>query len=187
MGSDRGQVRGVLLTEDKRTERFFRHLLRDLGYDTRRFDFQTAPSGEGAAEAWVRRRYPAAVKVLRSRNYQHDLCAIVVRDGDRLGVEERKEELDAELSDAGLEHREPGERIATPVPTWSIETWLLALLGETDVSEGISLKEAFEHRYPQEREALREAAQTWRDGPMVGATLASLTDGRRELARLDSP
>jgi hypothetical protein len=187
MVSDRRQARGVVLAEDKRTERFFRHLLQTLGYDKSRFRFQTPPAGTGAAEAWVRKRYPGEIKLLRSKNYQHDLCAIVVRDGDRLGIERRKEELDAELNHAGLGRREPDERIATPVPTWSIETWLLALLGQDEINEAKPFNEAFEHRYPTEKQALKEAARTWCDDPTTGESLASLRDGRLELARLDSP
>ncbi len=180
-------MRGVVLAEDKRTERFFRHLLEGLGYDTRKFRFQTLPKGKGAAEAWVRKRYPMEVRVLRSKNYQHGLSLIAVRDGDRIGVEGRKRELEAELDNAGVRRRESNERIATPVPTWSIETWLLALLGEEAIGEAEPLKERFEHRYPQEKESIKKAAQRWCDDPTSGGLLPSLDDGRAELARLDTP
>ncbi len=86
MASDREKLRGIVLAEDKRTERFCRALLRELGFKVRRFRFETAPAGEGAAEAWVARRYPDEVKVLRSKNYQQALRLIAVRDGDMVGV-----------------------------------------------------------------------------------------------------
>jgi len=180
-------MRGVVLAEDKRTVGFFRHLLERLGYDTRKFHFQPAPSGTGAAEAWVRKRYPFEVKLLRSKNYQKSLCTIVVRDGDSSGVEKRKRELDEELKIAGLQRRTPNERIATPVPTWSIETWFLALLGEEAIGEDEPLKETFAHRYPQEKELIKKAAQTWCDDPTSGGLLPSLDDGHAEMARLDTP
>ena len=60
--------------------------------------------------------------------------------------------------------RKAAEMIATPVPTWSIETWLLALLGDDAVDETVSLKRHFEERYSgkAERQALLDAAQAWR-------------------------
>ncbi len=102
MASDREKLRGIVLAEDKRTERFCRALLRELGFKVRRFRFETAPAGEGAAEAWVARRYPGEVKVLRSKNYQQALRLIAVRDGDLVGVRIRKQELDQPLEAAGL-------------------------------------------------------------------------------------
>lgn len=69
MSSERQKLRGLVLAEDKRTERFFRELLGVLGFKTRSFRFETAPPGQGAAEAWVARRYPDEVKVLRSKNF----------------------------------------------------------------------------------------------------------------------
>jgi hypothetical protein len=83
-------------------------------------------------------------------------------DGDNADPVRRKAELDVCLQDQGMGPRQADERIAIPVPTWSIETWLLALLGES-VDEATSQKREFERRYPgkEERSALRDAAIAW--------------------------
>lgn len=57
MAGERRGIRGVVITEDRRTERFFRRLLVALGFENRGFRFHTAPIGDGAAEAWVRKHF----------------------------------------------------------------------------------------------------------------------------------
>jgi hypothetical protein len=186
MPGEKRRLRGVVLTEDKRSERFFRQLLRSMGYEPRRFRFESAPSGRGAAEAWVRKRYCREVHVLRSKCYQLDLCLIAVRDGDQAGVEERKAKLDQELADNGQDRRKPDERIATPVPTWSIETWLLRLLGAADLDEETPYKDRFTMEYGDaEREAIRNAVKGWDAADKT--SLPSLLDGRKELERINPP
>lgn len=168
-----------MLAEDQRTLRFFRLLLRELGFELRSFRFLVAPRGVGAAEAWVRLRYPGEVKALRSRNYQRRLCVVAVRDGDAVGVAARKREMDRELQAAGLDPRGPDERIALPVPTWSIESWLLSILGKS-VAEDQRVKHEFSP--PDETEALREAARAWAG---FATPLPSLVDSRAEMQRVE--
>jgi len=190
MASERARWRGVVLAEDRRTERFIRHLLEALGYDKRKFDFQTAPSGRGAAESWVLRRYPAEVGELRRKPLENQ-ALVAVRDGDAVGCAGRKRENDEALVAAGLSPRDVADHVATPVPTWSVESWLLHLLGEVGVDEGRyapdgrKWKEHFEARFGGggERGALHNAARAWLSAP--GAKdLASLADARQELSRL---
>lgn len=189
MGKDRRQLRGIVLCEDRRTERFIRHFLDAHGFDKRKFTFHTAPSGDGAAEAWVLAQYPSKVKYLRRRAGQQ-LCLLAVRDGDGVGVDARKQQCDDALRAMHLEIRQPHERIATPVPTWAIENWLLDLLGHPNIDEqrkpkpdGPTWKQIFEQHYDDEGQALKAAAREW-----FSATprLPSLGDGRIELARIDS-
>jgi hypothetical protein len=178
-------MRGVILAEDKRTERFFRHLIGILGFDKRKFRFDTAPAGQGAAEAWVRARYPTEVNWLRSKAYQQQLCLIAIRDGDSVGVHQRKIQLNSALRQKGLQIRQNDERIATPVPTWCIETWLLALHENRHVDEDDSVKNEFNARHRMnEKSVLVLAAQKWRDDPFAGSSLPSLMDGRSEISRL---
>ncbi|MCB9664678.1 MAG: hypothetical protein H6732_11240 [Alphaproteobacteria bacterium] len=181
-----------MITEDKRTERFFRGLLVALGFEKRGFRFLTAPSGVGAGEAWVREQYPTEVRYLRSRSYQA-LCVVAVRDGDNVGVSKRKAELDHALTNAGLAVRQPKEAIATPVPTWSIENWLLDLLGHEGVDEGqcpsdapkTPWKRVFERDHAaDERSALRGAVGAWVSPRSAPPELPSLTDGRSEMDRI---
>jgi hypothetical protein len=106
-------------------------------------------------------------------------------DGDNADPVRRKGELDGCLRAQGMDPRQADERIALPVPTWSIETWLLALLGES-VDETTSQKRVFERRYPgKERSALREAAQAWRVRAGGIPSVPSLADSRIEMRRLD--
>ncbi len=184
MPSERDKLRGLVLAEDKRTERFFRELLRALGFKVRRFRFETAPAGGGAAEAWVAQRYPDEVKVLRSKNYQHALRLIAVRDGDTVGVHIRKQQLDQALEDAGLDVRQADEGIATPVPTRNIETWLLALQNGADLDETSDYKHRFEREHrDHERSVLRKAATAWKDVDQT--SLPSLRDGKAEMQSID--
>lgn len=177
-----------LVVEDRRTERFLRHLFVHRGFQKRNLRFDIAPQGVGSGEAWVRARYPSAVRVLRSKPHQA-LALVAVRDGDNVGVRKRKEELDTALIAAGLEPRSDEEAIATPVPSWSIESWLLDLLGRPGVNEAqvdpaddLPWKIRFERDHgEEERDALRAAAEAFSTG---GSPLPSLTDGRTELARI---
>lgn len=190
MSNDRTKLRGVVITEDRRTERFIRHLLVARGYDKRQFRFRTAPSGHGAGEAWVLLQYPSEVERLRANRHQR-LCLIAVRDGDRVGVDGRKQELDRALQDAELQPRGPRERIASPVPTWAIESWLLDLLGYPNIDEtkgpaaetGPTWKQVFEQAFgADEKHALTTAAAHWANAAI---RLPSLADGRVELSRVD--
>lgn len=184
--SERSSMRGVVLCEDKLTERFVRRLLGSLGFDTRRrIRFETAPSGSGSGEAWVRQRYPYEVRELRSKRHQRDLCLLAIRDGDRFGRDARKRELDEQLATEELAPRQPGERIATLVPTWSIETWLLALLGEAVVHEAQPMKTELVRRHGERLgEAIEAAVRAWHEGAPAASELPSLRDGLMELARL---
>jgi len=189
MGADRRQLRGIVLAEDRRTERFIRHLLDVCGFDKRKFRFHTAP-GQGSGEAWVRVQYPGEVKLLRAKVHQR-LCLVAICDGDALGVEARKAQLDEALRQADLQTRAATERIATPVPTWAIENWLLDLLGEPNINEakkpsteaGPTWKQLFERAYgADEKGALTEAANRW---DTANPRLPSLENGRVEFERID--
>ncbi len=184
MPSDRQKLRGVVLAEDKRTERFFRDLLQMLGFKNRNFRFDTAPDGKGAGVAWVVRRYPAEVRVLRGKNFQQGLRLIAVRDSDNVGLRKRKQQLDQALRDASLVVRQPDEGIATPVPARNIETWLLALLGVVGLDETENYKHRFENEHgANEKSVLRDASSAW--GKIDEASLLSLRDGSKEMERLD--
>lgn len=119
--------------------------------------------------------------LLRERRDQR-LCLIAVRDGDSAGLASKKTDLDS------LAPRERAERIATPVPTWSIETWLLALLGDDTVDETASRKPDFERRYlgRDEGQAIQNAAQSWRSRADRIPSVPSLADGKTEMKRIES-
>ncbi len=182
MPSDRQKLRVRILAEDKRTERFFRKLLKQLGFG--RLYFDTAPKGIGSAEAWVAKRYPDEVRVLRSKNFQRSLRLIAVRDADGDSLDNRKKQLDQALQSAGLPVRKPGEGIATPVPARNIETWLLALLGDAELDETKKYKHRFEDKHgAHEASAHDKAALAWKS--IDETSLHSLRDGKTEIKRID--
>lgn len=185
MSSKKRGIRGVVLAEDKRTECFFRKLLEVLGFQPRKFTFRTSPQGEGSAEAWVRKNYPGEVRNLRAKNYQAGLILIAARDDDGVGLEERKQQLEDALCRAGLEPRQQGEKIATPVPARNIETWLLSLLGEAELEERSDYKHRYEKGYASdERSNLAKAARAWEklDDRVL---LPSLRDGAVEFENIE--
>ncbi len=185
MVNDRAQLRGTVLVEDRRTERFFRELLDRLGFDRRKLFFSPAPKGRGDAGDWVRKQHPMEVNLLRQKRHQR-LFLLSVRDGDNEGWVARKADLDDALRDAGLSPRQKDELIVTPVPTWSIETWLLALLGDDTINETESQKRTFEKSYPEkhERQALQDAAQAWRIRVNRVPSVPSLADSEIEMSRI---
>lgn len=185
MANERTHLRGAVLTEDRRTERFIRALLEKLGFNKSNFRFLTAPAGEGDACAWVRLQYPSEVRLMRRKRYQR-LALIAVRDGDNQGILHRKSEMDKELGQAGLRPRQKNELIVLPVPTWSIETWLLGLPGVDQIDEMDDKKREFEKRCPgkDEGECIRSAAAEW---PVMAdryPSVPSLADSKTELQRI---
>jgi len=198
MPTERRQLRGTVLVEDRRTERFFRELLVHLGFELQKLYFRPAPKGQGDAKAWIRAQsqYPSEVRKLRQKRFQQ-VFLITVMDGDNADPVRRKAELDSCLQGQSMDPRQPDERIAIPVPTWSIETWLLALLGDS-VDEATSQKREFERRYPgqEERRALRNAAIAWdrlrrraaalrwESGAYPSSSVPSLADSKIEMRRI---
>jgi hypothetical protein len=182
MPIERAKFRGTVLVEDRRTERFFRELLVRLGFLDNKLFFRTAPSGKGAASAWVRAQYMGEVRLVRQKRHQR-IFLIVVLDGDSTGMASKKRDLDIALDSP----RHEDERIANLVPTWSIETWLLALLEHSDIDETSSRKQDFERHYPgkQERQGIRDAAQVWRSRAHRIPTVPSLADSKTEMKRID--
>ncbi len=179
--ASRSKIPVVVVSEDLRTEQFMRYVLTELGF--RNLTYVTAPSAAGSAEQWVLARYVGEVRKQRSTSYKKS-ALVATRDGDSAGVKRRKAENDAALAEAGLSPRKPSERIATPCPTWSIETWLLWLDDVDGVREDAPLKNAYERR--AEARVIRLAARRFAACPPDALGLPSLADGRRELERLDN-
>lgn len=168
----------VLLCEDQRHEICVRRFLVKLGFEPRRIRVVPAPAGRGSAEQHVRLHYADEVAVLRRKRSQGRTGGlVVVVDGDTRGVAGRKRQLSRALA------REPGEEIAILVPTWSIETWILDLLGEP-VSEDQSCKHLV-HDIDY-KEVVNTAWQRWlqhRQG-QDAECVPSLRDAAEELAHL---
>jgi hypothetical protein len=167
----------VLLCEDQLTARFLWKLCERFGKRVIRTQIVGTFTN-------VIRAYPAVVATRRSKNRQRNLGALVCIDGDNIGVTGRKKELDDELDSRGLERRGAEEDIAVFVPTWSIETWLFALVGERR-GENQSVKDEFKARYrkpSEENGVIRRAIENWRGEAAV--ELPSLVDGYAEAVRV---
>ncbi|MCK5688221.1 hypothetical protein KAI87_03070 [Myxococcota bacterium] len=185
MRKKRSDLRGTILTEDKRSERFIRSLLVELGFKKKNFTFFASPKGQGAAEAWVLNIYAEEVKKYRSKNYQGNICLLAVRDGDKPGFDARKKAFDQKLQEENLNKRADDEAIANLVPTWSIETWLLALLDEKNVAEKESQKENFTDRFSRKETAeIKNAVKKWKDFVTTEVAPSSLKDGHLEMQKL---
>lgn len=181
------ETRITVVVEDRRTERFVRRLLESLGTHSRKIFFRIAPAGEGSAAEWVLKQTPHTFRTLRGFRPGTNVAALMVCDGDNVGPPGRWRRINAELQAAGLSARAPADRIAILVPTWSIESWLLQLLGTSNVDElqsdagGHAWKHVYERVWGHdERGAAKMAALSW----STVAGTASLVDGRSELARL---
>jgi hypothetical protein len=137
----------IVLCEDTQHDVFARRFLEREGYETRDIRVVKAPGGLGAAEQFVRRRFPEELTAYRSRPNQ---LLVVLIDGDNVGVEERKRELARACREASVQERTGSERVVILVPTWNIETWFAYLDGQ-EVVEGRSNYP----RLPRERNCKR--------------------------------
>ena len=175
--ADRCRVR--VWCEDPRQEQFVRELFRRFGFDRRSVRVKHAPDGRGSASQWVITRYSEEViRQARATRNQANLGFLVMVDGDNQGVVARKKTL------CGVpDQRAPGERIAICVPTWSIETWLLWLCGETGIREDTSYK----RQVAEEdcRRLVKEAVDAWESiREDEDESVPSLAAARSEVIRL---
>ena len=176
-----------ILCEDRRSERFLREACK--ARDIEVLDVKVAPSGRGAASAWVLEQYASLVKLRRSKRHQQHLGLLVHIDGDDQGVEARKLALDRRLAEENMPLRDAEEPVAVVVPTWCIETWLLHLSGLATPGETAKLKRDPEPTYrdalaqlaASETKHIRGAVALWRTAPVP---LPSLLDARQEAQRV---
>lgn len=181
----RAKIRAVILCEDREQEHFARKLCEALGH--RPVRVEVAPKGRGSGEQWVRTRYPGEVRKHRGCGDER-VGLVVMTDGDRYGVAQRKRDFAEALSEAGYDERRDDERIAICVPTWSIETWFAWLCGLADVDEATKYKEDAGFRAAQRRGDISptKAADGWLQGARAHEArhVPSLSDARREMQRL---
>jgi len=178
-----GARRVRIVCEDRLTERFLSRVCQCQKLGILHVD--VAPSGKGAASAWIRRKYPDFVKLHRSKNYQKNLCLLVTIDGDNKGVSVRKLELAQTLADAGIEARNPDDLISVFVPAWSIETWLASLVDGKAYDEHRPLKEDDVVRHlwcddESKAQTISVAASHWRAGsPLLSSLVDAYAEGLR--------
>lgn len=131
--------RARLLCEDKLHQVFVRRLLKRLEF--RVFPVDLPGGNEGAAEQYVREKFPREVSRWRAKSHQQNLALVAVIDADNCAVNERKGQLDSQLQEQGMTVREGEERIAILVPKRTIETWIASLRGQS-VDEQTDYKHA---------------------------------------------
>ncbi len=82
-----------------------------------------------------------------------------------------------------MDDRRTSERIAICVPTWSIETWALHLLGTITVVETESYKGVYEGDETRGSVSIKSAVKNWL-AREDACNLPSCADARAELRRL---
>jgi len=177
----------VLLCEDVEQRSFFEGLCKRLGFVSRVVRVEIAPPGSGAAEQWVRARYPGIVKAYRAQANHLTNGVLTVIDGDLAGVGSRLAQLDEALRTTGPSPRRPEDRIAVCVPTRSIETWLAWLCALDAVDELTRYKRdpGFERARETGLITAKGAIDGWFSVARPGEP-PSLTAGRKELERLQA-
>lgn len=116
----------------------------------------------------MRQRFARTLQTLRSRHGQgRNVVLLVMIDGDKKGVQERKEQLYSDLA------RQPGEPIAILVPNRNIESWF-AFLDDKFESESVDYKRGYGKgtRNAEYGKRLRERCARGEPGPLP----ASLQD-----------
>lgn len=124
------RVRVVLLCEDRQHEAFVTRFLREVGWETRSLRVERAPAGRGSAEQYVRERFPAELQAVREKRGENAYLFVMV-DGDNQGSAGRRASLAATCEEHRINPPSNADQLLVCVPTWSIETWLAYLGGET--------------------------------------------------------
>lgn len=125
------RVRLVILCEDSQHEAFIRRFLKGMGWNTRELRVEKSPSAGGAAEQWVRERFPDELTIYRQRRKRAASALIVMIDADRKKVEDRISEVRSECLSRQIPFREDGEAVGIAIPKRNIETWIHHLNGAT--------------------------------------------------------
>lgn len=130
----------VILAEDERHRMLLYRHLKKRGYPTRKIRFCSwFPNFQTPCLSFVKYEYPKEVEALRRKAHRVTSALLVVIDADDLTVDERLNELDLLLTNAGHATRAVTEHIAIVVPKRNIETWMYFLSG-ADVDEETNYK-----------------------------------------------
>lgn len=176
MPSDRRHLE--VWCEDDAHRQFVRKFFQQrFGLGPRDLDVKAAPQGRGSAAQWVTANYPTVVGRARAARNQAHRGFLVMLDGDNEGFRTRKDRLCGRP-----DQRERSDRVAIWVPTWSVETWVLWLHGDS-VTEDESYKES--PRANDLGALAADAVKRWEPSrPDEATTVPSLADARVELRRL---
>ena len=169
----------VLLCEDSQTDAFVRRFLRRRNFKARDINTVPLPAGQRSGEQWVRERYPAELRAIRTRQHAY---LLVVTDADAETTEGRRRRLDDECRHENVPVRSGDDPVIIAVPRRNIETWLAYLAG-TQVDETTRYP-----RLPRERDCQEHANRLFRmcheDQRLVEPAPPSLTEACEEYRRL---
>ncbi len=130
------RVRIVLLCEDSQHEAFVRRFLEGMGWNTRELRVEKSPTATGAAEQWVKRRFPDELRIYRQRRQRAASGLIAIIDADTVDVRDRISEFEVACNSRQIPFRIHDEAVAIGIPKRNIETWIRYLNGravnETD-------------------------------------------------------
>ena len=171
----------VVLCEDDLHKRF---LMRWLAHrNIQLVDAEVAPSSKGSGSAYVKNRFQLFVKKAKQKANQAGLGFIVVLDGDNVGFAAQKLDLEKRIDTDETLKSTFERRIAALIPTWSIDTWVLAICG----SEIIEItKTTDQTKRSIDDEKVRQAALNFDSYRRVlPAHLPAMVDAQLELRKLD--
>lgn len=178
-----GNIRLVLLAEDKRSATFVRKVIvkLNIGATDRTIRERIAPKAKGSGKAWVDQEFIIEQAVYRSKKHQENLGLFVVTDADNESVAQRKQKLHAGTN------RGSKEKICLLISKWSIETWLLHFR-RFNVSEAKTLKKKYENeikdkRFNQDVDQFLGEYRKHQKGEEF-QTLPSLEEAYRELSNI---
>jgi hypothetical protein len=174
------RLRCWLLCEDVEQERLFRPILE------RHFHrVYVEPRKPHGGASFVLQQVERLAEYIR-RYHQEAVGLLVMIDGDSAGQQRRIEEIRAA---AGLTGAAWEERVATCIPTRSVETWGMWLCGRREVDEQTSYKQAFQREVERGTMSPRQAVGAWfaatsQDLKAEEIRLPALAHGRREVDKL---
>ena len=175
--------RAVVLCEDRAHWHFIRAYLKERGWNERHLTPRISPIGAGAAEQWVREKYPEELKTYRAKA-QENTCLIVMIDGDKKGAM-RLEELQESAQSLDVVDRTQEERVAVFVPNRNLESRFAWLDGEF-TNEDENVKNRYRQGVSRKAYAKSLASRCMMDGDFDNAP-PSLRQACIEWGRISGP
>lgn len=178
------RVRVVLLCEDNQHETFVRRFLSAMGWNTRELYVVKSPSASGAAEQFVRERFPDELAAYHQRKNSAASALIAIIDADSKTVYERKGELEDASRQNSVPFRSADDAVALLVPKRNIETWIKYLMeGEAEEDKAYPKLQ----RQRECREAVEKLVELCRQKNQPEGKVMSLADACNEYSTRIAP
>ncbi len=128
-----------LLYEGERDYNFIKHFLRNSNVSIR--DFPVFKERSGSGEQYVRVTLPERLKAFRTHNFIKSNCLIVLTDADTISIEKRKQQLQKECLEKGVDYIQDGEQVIVAIPRRNLETWVQHINNPSIIDETEDFKE----------------------------------------------